>query len=385
MAVDVGREVVMKKLKELKPDQTPGADNIYPVVLQQLAGVLCEPLSKLFRKSLGTKQVPEDWKNANVTPLFKEGLRGLAENYRPVSLTCICSKVLESILRDAIVEHLKSYKLIKDSQHGFIQGKSCLTNLLLFREKVTGFIDEGYPVDVLYLGFSKAFDKVPHERLLLKMRAHGIGIQIAEWVGEWLSGRKQRVVVNGKMSEWTEVTSGVPQGSVLGPTLFLIYINDIDDGVASTILKFADDTKITRRVASVEDACELQEDHLRMYEWSVEWQMLFNASKCRVMHVGRGNECYGYFMGETLVETTREEKDLGVYISNNLSPSNHVARAVEKANRVLGIIKRTYVNRSRDNILSLYKSLVRPYLEYCVQAWRPFLQQDVENIEKVQR
>ena len=217
------------------------------------------------------------------------------------------------------------------------------------------------------------------------MRAHGIGMQIAEWVGEWLSGRKQRVVVNGKMSEWTEVTSGVPQGSVLGPTLFLIYINDIDDGVTSTILKFADDTKIMRRVASVEDACELQEDLSRMYDWSVEWQMLFNASKCRVMHVGRRNECYDYFMGDTLVETTREEKDLGVYISNNLSPSNHVARAAEKANRVLGIIKRTYVNRSKDNIPSLYKSLVRPHLEYCVQAWRPFLQQDVDNNEKVQR
>ena len=227
---------------------------------------------------------------------------------------------------------------------------------------MTGFIDEGYPVDVLYLDFSKAFDKVPHERLLLKMRAHGIGMQIAEWVGEWLSGRKQRVVVNGKMSEWTEVTSGVPQGLVLGPTLFLIYINDIDDGVASTILKFADDTKIMRRVTSVEDACELQEDLSRMYDWCGEWQMLFNASKCRVMHVGRRNECYDYFMGDMLVETTREEKDLGVYISNNLSPSNHVARAVEKANRVLGITKRIYVNRSRDNILSLYKLLVRPHL-----------------------
>ena len=124
-----------------------------------------------------------------------------------------------------------------------------------------------------------------------------------------------------------------------------------------------------------------------MYDCSVEWQMLFNASKCRprVMYVGRRNECYDYFMGDTLVETTREEKDLGVYISNNLSPSNHVARAVEKANRVLGIIERTYVNKSRDNILSLYKSLVRPHLEYCVQAWRSFLQQDVDNIEKVQR
>ena len=194
-----------------------------------MAGVLCGPLSKLFRKSLDTKQVPEDWKNANVTPLFKKGLRGLSENYRPVGLTCICSKVPGSILRDAIVEHLKSYKLIKDSQHGFIQGKSCLTNSLLFLEKVAGFIDEGYLVDVLYLDFSKAFDKVPHERLLLKMRAHCFGMQIAEWVGEWLSGRKQRVLVNGKMSEWTEVNSGVPQGSVLGPILFLIYINDIED------------------------------------------------------------------------------------------------------------------------------------------------------------
>ena len=385
VVVDVGQGVVMKKLKELKPDKAPGVDNIYPVVLQQLAGILCIPLSVLFKKSLETKQVPEDWKNANVTPLFKKGLRGLAENYRPVSLTCVCSKLLESIVRDAIVEHLKRHNLIGDSQHGFLKGRSCLTNLLFFLEKVTAFVDEGYPVDVLYLDFSKAFDKVPHKRLLLKLRAHGIGMEIRDWIGEWLDGRNQRVVVNGKMSEWSRVTSGVPQGSVLGPTLFLIYINDIYEGLVSTVLKFADDTKVFRRVASVEDACLLQEDLTRMYDWSLEWQMLFNTSKCRVMHVGRGNECYDYFMGGTMIEATEEEKDLGVWINNKLTPSSQVAKAVMKANRVLGMIKRTYVNRSKNNILNLYKSLVRPHLEYCVQAWRPFLQQDVDNIEKVQR
>ena len=182
-SLEVGREVVKKKLKDLKPDKAPGVDNIYPVVLQQLAGILCEPVSRLFRKSLDTKQVPEDWKNANVTPLFKKGLRGKTENYRPVSLTCICSKILESLIRDAIVDHLRTHKLIIDSQHGFLKGRSCLTNLLLFLEKVTGIIDEGYPVDIMYLDFSKAFDKVPHRRLLLKLEAHGIGMQITSLTG----------------------------------------------------------------------------------------------------------------------------------------------------------------------------------------------------------
>ena len=220
--------------------------------------------------------------------------------------------------------------MIKDSQHGFVSGRSCLTNLLVFLEKITQFVDKGYPVDVVYLDFSKAFNWVPHQRLLKKLSAHGIGGRISSWIGTWLNDRKQRVCINGNTSEWTDVKSGVPQGSVLGPTRFIIYINDIDEGLASDILKFADDTKIIKKVATIEEAYTLQEDLHKLYNWSLEWQMLFNTGKCKVMHFGNKNMQYDYFMGQDLLETTKEEKDLGVYINQNLMPSSHIASIVKK-------------------------------------------------------
>ena len=173
--------------------------------------------------------------------------------------------------------------------------------------------------------------------------------------------------------------------SVLGPTLFIIYINDIDDGLASDILKFADDTKIIKKVATIEEAYTLQEDLHKLHEWSTEWQMLFNTGKCKVMHFGNKNMHYDYFMGQDLLETTEEEKDLGVYINHKLTPSTHIASIVKTSNQILGMIYRTYEDKSKENITNLYKSLVRPHLDYCSQAWRPYLQQDIDNIEKVQK
>lgn len=383
--VDITPETISKRLKALKPDKAPGVDQMYPVILQQMAGVIVKPLTAIFKRSLETSNVPEDWHKANVTPIYKKGNRGVPENYRPVSLTCICSKIFETIVRDAIVDHLKAFNLIKDSQHGFVAGRSCLTNLLVFLEKVTNYVDKGYPVDVIYLDFSKAFDRVPHQRLLKKLSAHGIGGKVASWIETWLTGRKQRVCVNGVSSEWADVMSGVPQGSVLGPTLFIIYINDIDDGLASDILKFADDTKIIKKVATIEEAYTLQEDLHKLHEWSTEWQMLFNTGKCKVMHFGNKNMHYDYFMGQDLLETTEEEKDLGVYINHKLTPSTHIASIVKTSNQILGMIYRTYEDKSKENITNLYKSLVRPHLDYCSQAWRPYLQQDIDNIEKVQK
>ena len=199
---------------------------------------------------------------------------------------------MESIIKDAISIHLESNTLIKGSQHGFSSGRSCLTNLLIYLEQVTSEIDKGVPVDTLYLDFAKAFDKVPHLRLIEKIAANGIGGKISRWIKCWLTDRKQRVIVNNATSDWLPVLSGVPQGSVLGPCLFVIYINDIDDTVSSKILKFADDTKITASISSVEEQHILQTDLTRLMEWSEEWQMKFNVNKCKVMHLGYNNPSY---------------------------------------------------------------------------------------------
>src|SRR6218665_1606803 len=203
--------------------------------------------------------------------------------------------------------------LLKISQHEFMKGRSCLTNLLDFFEEVYDELDTNNQVDLVYLDFAKAFDKVPHKRLIRKMQACGIRGSVLQWIIKWLKNRRQRVRIRGKDSKWINITSGVPQGSVLGPLLFVIYINDIDGGIVSKISKFADDTKLCARVNNEEDANALRGDLDKLHKWSRDWNMPFNMDKCAVMHVGRSNCRFEFEMDNRRIRQTEEEKDLGVY------------------------------------------------------------------------
>ena len=218
------------------------------------------------------------------------------ENFRPVSLTSQVCKLFESLMRDDIVDHLERKGLLNISQHGFRKGRSCLTNLLSFLEEVTEKLDERNSIDVVYLDFAKAFDKVPHKRLLNKVRGFGIG-ELLRWIENWLAARFQRVRCEGAWSGWRRVLSGIPQGSVLGPILFLMFIDDLDEGLTSRILKFADDSEIFWVVNGPEDRNALQEDLRRLSDWSETWQMKFNVDKCKVMHLGPRNMHWNYSMG----------------------------------------------------------------------------------------
>ena len=179
-----------------------------------------------------------------------------------------------------------------------------------FFEEITKWVDEGSPVDVIYLDFQKAFDKVPHQRLILKLKSHGMGNSIINWIEQWLTDRRQRVVVDGEVSSWKSVLSGVPQGSVLGPILFLVYINDLEEGVIGKILKFADDTKLFTKTKEIGDKFFLQDDIDKLVKWSEKWQMVFNFGKCKCLHIGPGNTSMTYEMGGTFLSTTVKEKDL---------------------------------------------------------------------------
>ena len=358
---------------------------MHPKFLYEVRNEISEAISTIFNKSIRTGVVPRDWRDALVTPLFKKGNRSEPGNYRPVSLTCILCKVLEKIVKERLVNHLTRYNILNDSQHGFIKGRSCLTNILDFLEEVYEKLDEGKAVDVIYLDFAKAFDKVPHSRLAAKLESSGVGGKVLCWIKNWLLDRRQKVGIRGKYSSWAEVISGVPQGSVLGPLLFLIYINDIDEGILSKISKFADDTKLCREIGSELDAKILQEDLKRLSQWSEDWQMLFNIDKCSVMHIGRQKENHSYELCGNELKVTTEERDLGVIIHSSLKPSRQCSEAAKKGNRILGTMKRTIVSRDKEIIMRLYKTLVRPHLEYCVQAWNPFLKKDIDMLERVQR
>ena len=386
--------IVKEKIHRLKPDSAFGPDQIGPRILQATSDVLCFPLSVVFRKSLDEGVVPDDWKKGNITPIFKSGSRMSAGNYRPVSLTSIVCKIMESIIRDNIVLHLVKYELIKDSQHGFMSAKSCQTNLIEYLDTLTKLVDEGHNIDVIYLDFAKAFDKVPHRRLLQKMEMHGISGKVVSWIQSWLTGRMQRVVLNGSASEWRPVTSGVPQGSVLGPVCLVIFINDLDDVldlVGGFVSKFADDTKFGRIIRTEEDQIKMQNDIEKLMEWAETWQMDLNSKKCKVMHFGRTNPKFNYCMGGyapagTVLESVQEEKDIGVIVSDSLKPSAQCIKAAAKANSILGqMCCRSFHYRDKYTWVPLYKKYVRHHLEFSVQAWSPWFAKDIDLIEQVQK
>lgn len=380
----ITEDMIIKKLLALNASKAPGVDNIAPSVLINLADAIAYPLRLIFQSSLDKQVVPSGWREANVVPIFKKGRKCKAGNYRPVSLTSQLGKVMESIIRDAINDHLDRFNLIGSSQHGFVKGKSCLTNLLEYLEDMTKLLDEKKNVDVVYLDYAKAFDKVPHKRLGDKVRALGIDGNIANWIQAWLSDRRQRVVLNGDASVWASVTSGVPQGSILGPTLFLVFINDLDDDMLSKVLKFADDTKIYGDATDVEGRDKIQHDLDVAMTWSEQWLMQYNVDKCKTLHAGYNNTEHKYKMGGIELTSVEEERDLGVVVCKSLSVSRQCAEAAKSANRALGQIRRTITNKSKDIVVPLYRSLVRPRLEYCIQAWRPYLKKDITLLEKVQ-
>merc|ERR1712074_255324 len=271
--IDIKEENVRFYIDKLKASKSPGTDAIHAIVLKELKDILTKPLTDIFNSSINNGEIPAVFKCANITPIFKKGDKKLPSNYQPISLTSLVEKLQESIIRDHLVNHLKRYNLIRASQHGFRNNKSCLTNLLEFFNKVINDYDNHRAVDVIYLDFRKAFDLVPHKKLLLKLKAHGIDGNVLEWIKEWLTERKQRVVINGIESSYVPVTSGVPQGSVLGPILFIIYVNDLNANVLNNIAKFADDTKISGIADNLESCESIQSDLNKIIEWSSTWGM----------------------------------------------------------------------------------------------------------------
>ena len=313
---------VRKEILALNANKSPGPDEISPLLLIKLVDFVTGPFTTLMNVSLAHGILPKDWKNAFVSPIFKKGARNIAENYRPISLTSIACKLMEKLVKDSLLAYMVENNLLSKKQFGFISGRSTVTQLLQYLDKCADVIANGGVVDSIYFDFSKAFDTVPHRRLSEKMKAYGIQGSLLKWIEAFLAGREQMVRVNGELSGPKPVISGIPQGSVLGPLLFVLYINDLPDAVSSNILLFADDTKVFQQVRSKDDALLIQNDIDILNAWSEKWLLKFNTDKCHVLTLGKIDKImhtHRYTLYGDELDHVFEEKDLGVTIDMEMT------------------------------------------------------------------
>ena len=269
-----------KALACLNQNKSPGPDNIHPHFLKNTSKSLAEPLFILFNKTMSEGIIPDDWKSAEVRPIFKKGDKSHPGNYRPVSLTSVVCKVMEGFVKKSLYNHLIDNNLLCNQQFGFVSKRNTITQLLVTLNDWMSDLDSSSPVDAAYMDFRKAFDSVPHQRLINKLKGYNIDGQILKWITSFLTNRTQFVKINNSTSSNLKVSSGVPQGSVLGPTLFIYFINDLPNVVKSTDIKiFADDTKVYKAIKTEDDINDLQSAIDAMYEWTQKWLLIFNKRK----------------------------------------------------------------------------------------------------------
>ena len=376
--------VIANKLRSLRRNASPGIDGITPLLLQKCVEPLSYPLAQLFSNSLLSGTVPADWKCAVISPIYKGGIRSDAANYRPVSLLPVISKVMERVVSDALKTHLESQHLISKAQHGFRSHHSCLTNLLFTLNDWTKMVDEGCGVHACYIDISKAFDRVNHAILLQKLQTHGVAGKVLNWLCDYLTGRSAQVRVDGSLSRKIAATSGVPQGSVLGPILFLIFMNDLPQLAKCSITLFADDIKLWTSIKCIEDCSGLQSDLDALHEWSLQNRLPFNFRKCKMLNLGKQFN-YTYKLGSHTLGWTDSEKDLGVWICGSLKSSLQCRSVYNRASRLLGMLRRTFCRFTTGTVQMVINTYIRPTMEYAIQAWAPWLQKDIVLLQGIYR
>lgn len=379
-------EGILCLINKLKISSAPGPDNIPAKFLKSTKDVSSRILQIVFAQSLLEGEIPHDWRTAKVTPVFKKGNRSYPSNYRPISLTCVACKLMEHIIYSHVASHLDNNSFFFRKQHGFRPGLSCETQLFEFTTDLNLNLDSSFQTDVIYIDFSKAFDRVAHRRLMAKLSCLNLDPLTLSWIKSFLTARSQFTVIGGKLSTAAQVVSGVPQGSVLGPLLFLIFINDLPSGITSSIRLFADDCVVYRRISNSSDQSLLQRDLNLIETWCSRWLMEPNTSKCKCMVVSRKktNLIFQYSLNSTALSHASSYRYLGVLINTKLTWSEHISSVVTDTSRSLGYLKRT-LRLSPPEIRKIaYETFVRSKLEYASPIWSPYQDYLITSLESVQ-
>ena len=379
-------------MNNLATNAAPGPDGFPAILLKKCSSVLAPPLALIWRKSLETSDIPTICKSATITPIHKGKSRAMAKNYRPVALTSHLIKVFEKVVRSHIVNFMSDHTLFNSTQHGFRGGHSCLSQLLNHFDKITCELESGKGVDVIYLDFAKAFDKLDHGITLKKLEFLGIKGLLGRWIATFLTNRTQSVVIDGHKSSPKPVISGVPQGSVLGPLLFLVLIGDIDKEVMEAFLSsFADDTRVGKGISTPADTVLLQSDLNAVYNWSVINNMLFNSDKFELVRYEskaskqtQAETSYSSNDG-SIINETKHVRDLGVTLSNDATFNQHITDRCELVKAKVAWILRTFHSRDRLPMLTLWKTLVLCHLDYCSQLWSPSDVGSTQRLELLQK
>ena len=372
-------------LLQIDCNSAPGPDALHPIILKTLADIIAQPVAFLYQLSMDSGRLPVDWKYGEVKPIFKGGARHSPQNYRPICLTPILCKIMEKLIKKALHQHCSTLDLISTSQHGFHPGRSCITNLQLARELWVSAVDAGSRLDVIFVDFSKAFDKVPHERLLYKLQRIGLTGNLLSWIRDFLCDRTLRVKVNDSLSPEIAVTSGVPQGSVLGPELFKLFINDLPATLGVTCLAYADDLKLWTVVTCKERARVLQQALDNLHQWTSQWLLPVNYQKCAVLPVGASEPFSTYTLGGNFLRVVNSERDLGVIVTSDLKSKLDTEKKAAVATRLVGAIRRSFAVLTPHVLRILFCTHVRPVLEYGQPAVYPLTKGEVLILENVQR
>lgn len=382
----ITNDAVVSAGKEMKSSTGCGPDGIPSLVIKRCINSLAAPLTTVFNLSLESGVFPYCWKQSYVIPVFKKGCKRTVSNYRGIASLSATSKLLELIVLKNLVQCYSHY--ISQDQHGFIPKRSTTSNLTCFTSYLIRQIECGHQVDAIYTDLSAAFDKMNHQIALAKFDKLGMNDRVLCWLRSYLTGRSMSVKIGDYVSPAFQVWSGVPQGSHLGPFLFLLYMNDVNFILKCMKLSYADDLKLYFTIKQPRDAIFLQHQLESFAEWCRVNRMSLNVSKCSVISFGRKHSLvhFDYALGDEQLKRESTVKDLGVLIDSKLSFKDHIAYIIAKASSQLGFLFR-FAKKFKDAycLKSLYCSIVRPILEYSSVVWAPFYQNEVHRIERIQR